>query len=91
MGSSIGMMEREVLYYKAPLYGRRTGSLELKEMSFIALREFFPDKKFDELVQYYGVFGNGPGLPGKNPARERPLSEYLRTLFWTGGPFFIMK
>jgi uncharacterized protein len=50
MGSSIGMMEKEVLYYKAPLYGRRTGSLEVREMDFHALREFFPSKEFDDLV-----------------------------------------
>ena len=42
LGSSIGMMEREVLFSKAPLYGRRTASLEIKEMNFAALQEFFP-------------------------------------------------
>jgi AAA+ ATPase superfamily predicted ATPase len=37
-------MEKEVLFYKAPLYGRRTGSLEMKEMAFGCLKEFFPKK-----------------------------------------------
>lgn len=60
MGSSIGMMEREVLFYKAPLYGRRTGSLELKEMEFKTLKEFFPGKRMDELVSIYGVAGSIP-------------------------------
>lgn len=36
------MMEREVLFSKAPLHGRRTGSLEVREMNFGVLREFFP-------------------------------------------------
>lgn len=77
MGSSIGMMEREVLYYKAPLYGRRTASMELKEMSFPALREFFPDKKFDELVQYYGVFGMVPAYLEK----IQPRKEFFQNIF----------
>ncbi len=70
-GSSIGMMEKEVLFYKAPLYGRRTASLEVREMTFDALRKFFPHKNFVELVQIYSVFGNVPAYlekvdPGKN-------------------------
>jgi len=60
MGSSVGMMEKEVLHYKAPLYGRRTASMEIKEMNFLCLSEFFPDKKFDELVRIYSVFGTIP-------------------------------
>ncbi|MFH1148214.1 MAG: ATP-binding protein [Pseudomonadota bacterium] len=60
LGSSVGMMEREVLLHKAPLYGRRTGSLEIQEMPFSALAEFFPDKSFDELVQIYAVCGSVP-------------------------------
>lgn len=60
MGSSIGMMEQEVLFYKAPLYGRRTGSLELKEMSFDTLKKFFPKKHVDELISIYGVTGAIP-------------------------------
>ena len=60
MGSSIGMMEREVLFHKAPLYGRRTGALELKEMEFGSLKAFFPKKNMEELVSIYGVLGAVP-------------------------------
>lgn len=60
MGSSIGMMEKEVLFYKAPLYGRRTASLELKEMDFHALQGFFHDRDYDELVKIYSAFGTVP-------------------------------
>ncbi len=71
MGSSIGMMEREVLFYKAPLYGRRTGALELKEVEFNCLKEFFPKKGIDELVSIYGMMGTIPAYlekldPGKD-------------------------
>lgn len=60
MGSSIGMMEKEVLFYKAPLYGRRTGSLEVREMAFDALKDFFQEKSFEELIKIYAVFGSMP-------------------------------
>ncbi len=60
MGSSVGMMEKEVLFYKAPLYGRRTGSLEMKEMAFGCLKEFFPKKGMDDLVSIFGVTGTIP-------------------------------
>ena len=47
MGSSIGMMEKEVLFYKAPLYGRRTGQLETREMPFSALSGFLPRSDYE--------------------------------------------
>jgi len=75
MGSSIGMMEKEVLFYKAPLYGRRTASLEVKEMAFDVLKEFFPDKNFEEFVRIYSVMGAIPAYiekinPGHNVFRN---------------------
>lgn len=60
LGSSIGMMEEEVLFYKAPLYGRRTASLEVREMPFSALAEFFPDTDLQRRMEIYGVFGSIP-------------------------------
>ncbi len=60
MGSSIGMMEQEVLFYKAPLYGRRTASLEMKEMVFEALNDFFPKADFQKRVAIYAVMGSIP-------------------------------
>ena len=79
-GSSIGMMEKEVLFYKAPLYGRRTASLEVKEMAFDALEEFFPDKDFEELVKIYSVMGAIPAYIEKiNPGHDtfRNIKELI--------------
>lgn len=86
MGSSVGMMEREVLFYKAPLYGRRTGSLELKEMRFNSLKAFFPKKKVDELVPIYGVFGAIPAYLEKiNP--ENDIFRNIEELILNRGTF----
>jgi AAA+ ATPase superfamily predicted ATPase len=87
MGSSIGMMEKEVLLYKAPLYGRRTGSLEVREMPFDSLYEFFPRKSFDELMAIYAVFGMIPAYLEKvNP--ELDILENIRLLILEKGTFF---
>lgn len=58
LGSSISMMTSKVLDYKSPLYGRRTGSLELKAISFFDMNQFYPEKSIKELAEIYG-FADG--------------------------------
>lgn len=70
MGSSIGMMEKEILFYKAPLFGRRTGSLEVPEMRFCALRDFFPGQRFEDLVRIYSIFGAVPAYLEKYSSKQ---------------------
>ncbi|MFA4669403.1 ATP-binding protein [Pyrococcus kukulkanii] len=53
-GSSIGMMEREVLSYKSPLYGRASGILKVKPFRFFDMVEWFGED-FEKLVRLYGV------------------------------------
>jgi len=60
LGSSISMMEKTVLSYKAPLYGRRTGQFLIKPFGFKELREFFPSKSFEEILSVYSVVGGTP-------------------------------
>jgi len=55
MGSSIGMMETEVLGYKSPLYGRRTGQIYLKPLKFRDVCKFFPNKSVEDIVKIYGI------------------------------------
>jgi AAA+ ATPase superfamily predicted ATPase len=38
IGSSVSMITSHVLSYKSPLYGRRTGSMEVKPVSFFDLK-----------------------------------------------------
>jgi uncharacterized protein len=60
LGSSIGMMETEVLGYRSPLYGRRTGQLLLQPLDFVDARQFFPQHSFAEAMALYAV---GGGIP----------------------------
>lgn len=59
-GSSMSFMEKEVLSYKSPLYGRRTGQILVKPFNFPQIKEFFPGKSLIELVEIASVFGNLP-------------------------------
>ncbi|HEC89868.1 MAG TPA: ATP-binding protein, partial [Thermoplasmatales archaeon] len=59
-GSSLGMMYKEVLGYRAPLYGRRTGQLEISPLSFKESAGFFKDKKIREKIEIYSICGGVP-------------------------------
>ena len=59
-GAHIGMMERDVLSYQAPLYGRATALLKLLPMPFADTHEFFPRYRPDERVAIYAMLGGVP-------------------------------
>jgi hypothetical protein len=59
-GSHLGMMERGVLAYQAPLYGRATSRLHLQPLPFKATKGFFPRYRPDERVALYAIFGGVP-------------------------------
>jgi AAA+ ATPase superfamily predicted ATPase len=59
-GSLVGMMEREVLAYKAPLYGRATALYKLRPLPYAALMELFPEREPAERVAIYAVCGGIP-------------------------------
>jgi hypothetical protein len=60
LGSSIGMMETEVLDYKSPLYGRRTGQWKLYPLKLLDLKPFFPRYDSESLISVYGCLGGVP-------------------------------
>lgn len=60
LGSSISMMETEVLGRKSPLYGRRTGQIRLQPFSFDECKEFISRADFDQRLHYYGLCGGIP-------------------------------
>ena len=60
-GSLINMMEAQTLNYSSPLYGRRTGQIKLKQISYEYYKEFF-EKELTEkqLIEKYAVTGGVP-------------------------------
>lgn len=59
-GSHAGMIERDVLAYRAPLYNRATQSVHLQPMPFGELSAFFPKYTIEERVKIYGLLGGVP-------------------------------
>jgi hypothetical protein len=59
-GSSIAMMEDQVLSYKAPLYGRRSGQILVEPLNFRQSWQFFEDKTFKDFIEYFTLTGGMP-------------------------------
>ena len=59
-GSHAGMIQREVLAHRSPLFGRATASLHLQPLSFGALSAFFPNYSAAERVTIYACVGGVP-------------------------------
>ncbi|WP_457741361.1 ATP-binding protein [Thermococcus sp.] len=59
-GSSVSAMENNVLAYKSPLYGRRTGQWRLTEIPFFHIGEFLPGYTAEDLIRVWGVTGGIP-------------------------------
>ena len=58
LGSSISLMAKNVLDHSSPLYARKDVSLKLSPMKFYDLKEFFPNKSLEEIIEIYG-FADG--------------------------------
>ncbi|MDR3596962.1 DUF234 domain-containing protein [Clostridium sp.] len=59
-GSSMSFMEKEVLSYKSPLFGRRTAQMLIEPFDFYNSSKFFPKYNFNERVITYGIIGGIP-------------------------------
>ena len=59
-GSYISFMEKEILSSKSPLYGRRTGQIFLKGLSFDETNEMLPNFSREEMVYVYSILGGIP-------------------------------
>lgn len=60
VGSSISIMEEKVLSGGSPLYGRRTGTIDLPPLELVDARPFYPENDPDAILQAWSVFGGTP-------------------------------
>lgn len=60
LGSSMAMMENEVLGYRSPLYGRRTGQWRIDPLTFSAAGQFRAGKSFTDILAHFSVAGGMP-------------------------------
>lgn len=82
-GSLIGMIERDVLSIRAPLYGRATTLLKLRPLPFGLLKDVFPKASAAERVAIHGICG---GIPAYLDlfARAGSFSEGLKSSLMPG-------
>ena len=86
-GSSVGIMHHEVLGYKSPIYGRRTGSLEIHPMNIWESMKILNGFDRDDALKIYGMVGGVPMyLLMFDPSL--PLNENVERLFLKEDSFF---
>jgi len=59
-GSSMSFMEKDVLSYKSPLFGRKTAQFKIEPFSFFEASVFFKAYSSEDKVFCYGVLGGVP-------------------------------
>jgi len=59
-GSSVSMMEKGVLSYSSPLYGRRTGQWKVAPLKIADVLQFFPRLDIGDVVRIYSITGGVP-------------------------------
>ena len=60
VGSSISVMEDKVLSGSAPLYGRRTATIDLKPLSVADVRQFVPEYNPETVITVWAIYGGTP-------------------------------
>ncbi|WP_232450243.1 AAA family ATPase [Lactobacillus delbrueckii] len=82
-GSSMSFMEKQVLGYKSPLYGRRTAQFKLKPFSLHDAEEFFPQLNKEEVFELNAITGGIPLylslMSPKKSLRENIKDNFLTT------------
>ena len=82
-GSSIGMME-DLLGYRSPLYGRRTGQWKLTPLGFTDTRKFLPKFSIEDQIRIFAVTGGVPYYLSKLRA-DRSVTENITDEILTKG------
>ncbi|WP_058828449.1 ATP-binding protein [Haloferax sp. Q22] len=60
VGSSISVMEEKVLGGGSPLYGRRTGTIDLPPLALADARQLYPTDDPETTIETWSVFGGTP-------------------------------
>jgi uncharacterized protein len=81
-GSQMGLMQKQVLAYQAPLYGRATAQLKLSPLSFDITPAFFPNYSPAERVMIYAIFGGIPAYWERLDS-SAPVIENVRAQLFT--------
>jgi AAA+ ATPase superfamily predicted ATPase len=59
-GSHVSFMEKEILGYNSPIYGRRTSQMKIEPFSFFESKEFFRNYNIQQKIEAYCILGGVP-------------------------------
>jgi len=76
-GSQMGLMQKHLLEYEAPLYGRATAHIQLPPLPYGTTADYFPEYGPADRVAVYGMWGGVPAYWERLDA-NRPVLENFR-------------
>ncbi len=86
-GSSMSFMEKEVLSYKSPLFGRKTAQFKIEPFSFFEASPFFQVYSNEDKVFCYGALGGVPQYLEKFDYRLS-VKENIKNSFLNKNSYF---
>ncbi len=83
-GSYVGMMERHVLAYRSPLYGRRTAQWHLQPFTFVEATGLLGGLNPADQLRAYGILGGVPAYLLQFETRRSLLDNVEQRILTTG-------
>jgi AAA+ ATPase superfamily predicted ATPase len=87
-GSHVAFMEEKVMGSKSPLYGRRTGMIQLKAFDYYDSGKMLPSFSLEEKVKFYGVLDGIPYYLSLIDGESTFEENVCRLFFETDGALF---
>jgi AAA+ ATPase superfamily predicted ATPase len=96
VGSSISVMEEKVLSGSAPLYGRRTATIDLNPLSAGDTRRFFPEYDPETAITAWAIYGGTPHYLQTIDAKQSLASNVQQSILSERGllysePEFLLR
>ncbi|MBP5734680.1 MAG: ATP-binding protein, partial [Candidatus Methanomethylophilaceae archaeon] len=86
-GSSISIMKHQILSSKSPIYGRRTGQLEISQMDIWDSAKMLRGFSDEDIIRIYGMVGGVP-MYLKMFDPKQSVEDNIRKLFFEDTSFF---
>jgi AAA+ ATPase superfamily predicted ATPase len=87
-GSSMSFMEKQVLNYNSPLYGRRTAQIKLLPFCYFDVAQWFPSYTSEQQALSFGVLGGIPMYIEKFSGRKNVYKNILDSIMHTDAVLF---
>jgi len=80
-GSSMSFMEKQVLGYESPLYGRRTAQIKVEAMTYREIVAFNPKLSYEDQALIYGITNGIPHYINKLNVQDDLDAAILENIF----------